>query len=275
MANIDQKTVKGFGQEWACYTQTAIIDKELQELFERYFSVFPWDKLSEQACGFDMGCGSGRWAKYVAGRVHKLFCIDASEQALSVCRANVKNESNVEVKKGSFDGIPLEDNAMDFGYSLGVLHHIPDPLLGLKSCVKKLKRGAPFLLYIYYSLDNRPLWFKVLWRMTDLFRVVISCLPFPIKKIITTLIAATVYFPLARLSRLLEFFKLPIKNFPLMYYRHHSFYTMCTDAMDRFGTRLEKRFSADEIVDMMKKSGLDNIVVSDREPYWCAVGYKQ
>jgi 2-polyprenyl-3-methyl-5-hydroxy-6-metoxy-1,4-benzoquinol methylase len=44
---------------------------------------------------------------------------------------------------------------MDFGYSLGVLHHIPDAQKALSDCVKKLKLGAPFLVYLYYSFDNR------------------------------------------------------------------------------------------------------------------------
>jgi hypothetical protein len=45
---------------------------------------------------------------------------------------------------------------MDFGYSLGVLHHLPDPRAGLAACVTKLKPGAPMLVYIYYAFDNRP-----------------------------------------------------------------------------------------------------------------------
>ena len=46
--------------------------------------------------------------------------------------------------------MPIKDNSMDFGFSLGVLHHLPDPFEGIKSCVTKLKPGAPFLVYLYY-----------------------------------------------------------------------------------------------------------------------------
>ncbi|MCY7329778.1 MAG: class I SAM-dependent methyltransferase, partial [Saprospiraceae bacterium] len=66
--------------------------------------------------------------------------------------------------------VSLPDGAMDFGYSLGVLHHIPDTRAALAACVRKLKPGAPFLLYLYYAFDNRPWWFKALWRLSDVVR---------------------------------------------------------------------------------------------------------
>ena len=48
---------------------------------------------------------------------------------------------------------------MDFGYSLGVLHHIPDTCAGIKACARLLKRGGPFLVYLYYAFDNRAIAF--------------------------------------------------------------------------------------------------------------------
>ena len=65
-----------------------------------------------------------------------------------------------------------------------------------------------------------------------------------------------------------------MQKLPLSYYRELSFYTMRTDAFDRFGTRLEQRFTADEIRSMMEAAGLTNVVLSTSVPYWCAVGYR-
>lgn len=58
---------------------------------------------------------------------------------------------NVSFHQASVDSIPLRKDSQDFGYSLSALHHVPEPELVLRSCVQKLKPGAPFLLYIYYS----------------------------------------------------------------------------------------------------------------------------
>ncbi len=88
--NIDLKTVEGFGDEWRRFDQKPIGDEELNRLFQEYFRIFPWDELGTDAIGFDLGCGSGRWARLVAPRVGRLHCIDASEAALSVARSNLR-----------------------------------------------------------------------------------------------------------------------------------------------------------------------------------------
>ena len=49
---------------------------------------------------------------------------------------------------------------------------------------------------------------------------------------------------------------------------------MQTDALDRFGTQLEKRYSKKDIEEMLIKAGLEKIVFRDSAPFWCALGYK-
>jgi len=73
MRNIDKQTVDGFGEEWSEFTQDKLTDEQTQDMFDKYFSLFNWDNLPSDARGFDMGCGSGRWARLVAPRVGKLF----------------------------------------------------------------------------------------------------------------------------------------------------------------------------------------------------------
>ena len=273
-ANIDSKTVEAFGQEWSRFDQTGATEAELQKVFEQYFSIFPWESLPRDAVGFDLGCGSGRWANFVAGRVGELNCVDASEEALAVAKSKLSHYPNVECILASVDSLPLEDASMDFGYSLGVLHHIPDTAAGIKSCVQKLKSGAPFLIYLYYAFDNRPAWFRLVWRVSELFRRLVSGLPFRIKRLVTDLIALTIYFPLAKIALFAEKGGLRVEALPLSTYRKHSFYTMRTDALDRFGTRLEQRFTREQIKGMMESAGLENVIFSSETPYWCAVGVR-
>ena len=106
-------------------------------------------------------------------------------------------------------------------------------------------------------------------------RLIISKLPFLYKKIITLLIALLIYLPFARFSKLLNIFSIKNKFIPLYYYQDKSFYVMKNDALDRFGTRLEKRYTKNEIKEMMTRANLINITFSDKEPFWVAVGYKK
>ena len=270
--NIDWRTVDGFGQEWQSFDQTDLSEQEWSALFERYFGIFPWNQLPDAAEGFDLGCGSGRWAAGVIDRVGKLNCVDPSAKALSVCKSRFVEKTNARFFCASVDAIPLADASQDFGYSLGVLHHIPDTRAALTDCVRKLKPGAPFLVYLYYAFDNRPSWFRAVWHVSDLFRRAICRLPFSLRKAVTTLIAAIVYWPLARLALMLEKLDLNVAGLPLAPYRENSFYTMRTDALDRLGTRLEQRFTRTEISAMMEAAGLENVRFSDDVPYWVAVG---
>lgn len=275
MANIEHKTVDGFGDEWSRFDQSVLGEEELDEIFSQYFKIFPWNSLREKSVGFDLGCGSGRWAKKVADRVGTLHCIDASEAALNIAKRNLYNKENCVFHLASVDSIPLKDETMDFGYSLGVLHHVPDTSAGIKECVEKLKPGAPFLIYLYYALDNRPPWFRKLWQLSDVFRKFISRCPHFLRYLLSQVMAFIIYYPFSRSALLLDKLGFNVDSFPLSYYKDKSFYTIRTDALDRFGTRLEHRFSAEDIRRMMEDAGLEHIVFSDTPPYWCAVGYKK
>jgi SAM-dependent methyltransferase len=271
--NIDQKTVGGFGDEWERFDQSDLHEQEQQTLFDRYFNIFPWSLLPKDAEGFDLGCGSGRWAKLVAPKVGRLHCIDPSV-AIDVARRNLAQFENCVFHCAGVDAIPLVDASMDFGYSLGVLHHVPDTQAGIDACVKKLKPDAPLLLYLYYSFDNRPSWFRLVWRLSDYLRSVISGMPLGFRYFFSQILALLVYLPLARLALIAEKTGINVNNFPLSPYRHLSLYTMRTDALDRFGTRLEQRYSSEQVKGMMEKSGLERIEFSNSEPFWCAVGYR-
>lgn len=272
--NIDTRVVEGFGREWAAYDQTALPPAEHQRLFDAYFSVFPFAALPSNSEGFDLGCGSGRWAAKFVERVGTLHCIDPASEAIEVARRRLGDDPRIRFHVASVDAIPLADNSQDFGYSLGVLHHIPDTEAAMRSCVAKLKPGAPFLTYLYYRFDNKPGWFRAIWKSTEASRYVISRLPFGLRKMVTSGIAGLVYWPLTRIALAAERSGRDVSAFPLSPYRHTSFYTMRTDALDRFGTRLEQRFTRVEIEAMMRNCGLTDIVFRDDTPFWCACGTK-
>jgi SAM-dependent methyltransferase len=273
-SNIDKKTVESFGDEWGRFDQTGMSEHEAKKVFNGYFSIFPWDLVTDSSIGFDMGCGSGRWAKWVAPRVGRLHCIDPSV-AIDVAKENLKDHENIVYHSAAVDTVDLMEGSQDFGYSLGVLHHIPDTAQAIESCAKLLKPGAPLLLYLYYAFDNRSFAFKLLWKLSNFIRNLIHPLPASLKHLLTDIIAIFIYWPLASVSRLISKIGLSSKNIPLSFYQNHSLYTMRTDARDRFGTPLEQRFTKRQIQEMMEDAGFLNISFSNDEPYWCVVGYKE
>jgi ubiquinone/menaquinone biosynthesis C-methylase UbiE len=273
--NYDSNVIDDFGEEWSAYDQSTVDADELEKQFLDYFKLFSWDESISNGTGADFGCGTGRWAKFVSDKVGSLICIDASEKALDVAKRNLADKKNCQIMLAKVDDLPIPDSSLDFAYSLGVLHHIPDTAEAIKKCTSKIKSGAPFLIYLYYAFDNRPKWFALIWKCSDIFRRVISKMPFNLKYPLSNIIAAFVYYPLARMTLLIEKLGIDVNNVPLTEYRSKSFYTMRTDALDRFGTRLENRFTQKQIKKMMEDAGLIDIKFSDIAPYWCALGTKQ
>jgi len=274
-ANIDASVVRDFGSEWSRFDQGDLSVTDQTEMFKGYFHIFPWDSLPADSIGVDVGCGSGRWASLVAPRVGHLHLVDPSGDALAIARKNLRNVVNVSFHRVSVDGLPFEEGSFDFAYSLGVLHHVPDTLEAMQSIARVLKPGAPFLIYLYYAFDQRPWWFRAIWKISDMLRKFISRMPVWLKNFVCEIIALFIYFPLARTALLLERFGVLPNAWPLSYYRDREYYVMRTDALDRFGTRLEKRFTRQEIKAMMQLAGFVDICFSDKEPFWCAVGTKK
>jgi SAM-dependent methyltransferase len=275
--DIDRDVVAGFGHEWSTFRQSEsdISPADREAIFQSYFHIFPWNKLPADPVGIDVGCGSGRWSVMVAPKIGHLHLLDASADALAVARHNLANAANVSFHLASVGNIPLDDNSLDFAFSLGVLHHVPDTAAAIRSIASKLRIGAPFLIYLYYALDNRPWWYRAIWRLSNILRVIISALPPTIRLIISQIIALAVYWPMARLAALVERAGLSPAAIPLESYRHRRFYVMRTDAYDRFCTSLEQRFTRLQIEQMLTGAGFDDINFSEKVPYWCAVGTKR
>ena len=113
-----------------------------------------------------------------------------------------------------------------------------------------------------------------MWRVSDLVRRAISALPFAIRSPLCDVIAVIVYWPITRILKGLERLSVNVDHMPLSAYRNRSLYSMRTDALDRFGMQVEKRFTREQIRSMMEAAGLERISFSET-PHWCAVGYRQ
>ncbi len=275
-SNVSDEVIEGFGLEWEKFDQGKLRIEELKKVWEDYFRLFPWDKLPpDGGIGADIGCGSGRWARFVAPKVHHLHIIDPSKRALTVAVNNLKDCSNISSYLSDVENMPLDDSSLDFAYSLGVIHHIPGPGLAIRTISKKLKPGAPFLVYLYYSFDNKPNWFRTLWRWTDYSRRIISKLPFRKRYWASQFIALSVYWPFARVGFLLDKLGILPASWPLSYYKDKPLYIMRNDSLDRFGTVLEQRFSRQEVRSLLEDNGFIDITISDEPPYWCACGIKK
>lgn len=275
MKNLENKVIKDFGHEWKYFDHKKRDHKIQKESFNQYFSNFPFKLLKKNSVGFDAGCGTGRWAKFILEKDLKLNCIEPSE-AIYIAKKNLKNFQKVNFINKTIKNCNLKPNSHHFGYCLGVLHHTNDVKKNLLKCNQILKKDAPFLLYLYYNFENKTKIFKFIWWISNLARIIISKTPFVFKKIICFIIAILIYFPLAKLNLFLNKLVPARKiDLPLNYYKNKDFYIMYNDALDRFGTKIEKRFSKEEIRTLLIETGFKNIKFNNSMPYWTVLSYKK
>jgi ubiquinone/menaquinone biosynthesis C-methylase UbiE len=272
--NIDKKTVESFGEEWTKFDSFST--EEIKNAGDQYFDIVSAGILNKDTTVLDLGCGTGRWSKYIADKAGFIEAVDPSA-AVFAAQSFTANMANIRVTQASSDTLPFADESFDMMMSLGVLHHIPDTELALKSGVKKVKKGGYVLLYLYYALDNRSALFKLVFYASAVVRYIVSSLPPFAKKIVCDFIAVFIYMPFVALGKIIKA-TIPgdfYRRVPLSYYMDKSFNIIRNDALDRFGTPLEQRFSKKQIDQMMRNSGLADIVFSDHMPYWHVVGRKQ
>ncbi|MGH3118873.1 MAG: methyltransferase domain-containing protein [Gaiellales bacterium] len=264
--------IAGFDDEWQRFGVVGTSDQS--DLFSRYFDLLPPERFAASETVLDAGCGAGRWAFEVSRRGPRVIAVDLG-RSIEVARGNTPSD-RVSCIQADITTLPLASGSVDWAYSLGVLHHTNEPTLGLEKIIGVVRAGGPVLLYLYYALDQRGPLFRSLFQAVDLTRRVVSQQPRSVARAVATAIAGTVYWPLARSAALLERAGLGeiASKLPLSFYRHLSFATMRNDSLDRFGTRLERRFSREEMVTLMERAGLREIVISARPPLWHGIGLK-
>ncbi|MFH1353623.1 MAG: class I SAM-dependent methyltransferase [bacterium] len=249
-----------FGREWEQYSG---IMNEHKEEFQQYFDIVDIDSLrGRRVC--DLGCGMGRFSYFLKDVCRELILVDFSD-SIFVARKNLSGADNCLFFMCDLRNIPFAENFADFLFCLGVLHHLPSP--ALKEARKLGKFSRRILIYLYYALDNRPVYFRFILAVVTALRLRMSKIKNPVfRKIMPLAGAYCIYFPLVLLGEFLKPFGLA--SFVPLYdsYRGKGLKRIEQDVYDRFFTPIEQRFSKKEILQM--NDTFEKITISDKVPYW-------
>ena len=270
--NLDQQVIDSFGHEWAAFDYTeSETDDALDSQFLAYCTPIDLTQFnSKSSVAADFGAGSGRWASRLLPHFSLVYALEPSDGANKVLKNKFSKESRMTILQETVGANSIPARSLDLAMSLGVLHHIPDTGLSIRDVASKIKSGGSFLCYLYYKLENKPVFYRGLFWASNSLRWVISRLPYAMRRLVAKIIARAVYLPLARTSKLLGNKGKDVSNFPLHHYANMPFIMLQNDALDRFGTRLEQRFSKKEITEMLGNAGFDlsTLKFSDVEPFW-------
>ena len=94
----------------------------------------------------DLGCGTGQLTDLVAPYVRKVIGVDASADMLAEARRRLHHVPGVDLRPGSLEALPIDDEQVDVAVMALVLHHVPDPARALAECARVLKSGGRALV---------------------------------------------------------------------------------------------------------------------------------
>ena len=185
-------TADAFGYEWTHYSTLTDADKE--EFLDWIMPLTP-DAFVDRVV-LDAGCGKGRHI-VLAAQFHarEVVGIDLSG-AVEAAYQNTCHLPNVHVVQADIFNLPFA-NPFDLAYSIGVLHHLPEPKEGFLALLKHVKPGGRLSIWVYGKEGNR--WIE---QIVDPVRIhLTSRLPKFVTRCLSFLLALPLYVALKLIYR--------------------------------------------------------------------------
>jgi ArsR family transcriptional regulator len=122
-------------------------DKVRAELYGTSADVTPLAALLDPAWIVgDLGCGTGLTTAALAPFVAHVIAVDESSAMLGAARKRLDTHSNVELRSGSLESLPIDAASLDVAVLSLVLHFVVDPQAVLAEVARVLRPGGRVLI---------------------------------------------------------------------------------------------------------------------------------
>jgi SAM-dependent methyltransferase len=143
-------TVERFGYEWSRFAE---IRPEYEAQFRGWIAPVPVESFAGRMV-LDAGCGKGRHLRLVAAfGACEVVGIDLGS-AVDVAARNTADLPNVHIVQGDLARPPFRRSLFDIVYSIGVLHHLPEPSSGFRSLAPLLVPDGTLIAWVYAREGN-------------------------------------------------------------------------------------------------------------------------
>ena len=247
-----------FGYEWHNYA-------EMRPEYEEQFKLWTPHMRPEDWCGVsfvDAGCGMGRnsyWAMLYGAEGG--MAIDVDSRSLAAARRTLESYPGVRVREMSvYDLEP--SSSYDVAFSIGVIHHLKEPLAALRAMVSAVKPAGKVLIWVYGRENNR--W--IVFALTPLRKLLFSRMP-------VGLVHHLSLYPTVLLWVFLRLHGGGIDYFRLL--RRFSFRHIRSIVFDQMLPRIAHYWCRSEVEQLMRDAGLVDIRLSwVNEMSWAACGIR-
>jgi SAM-dependent methyltransferase len=142
-------TAANFGWQWQHFTQE---DQRYAEQLLGWLAPVTAEFFRDKVV-LEGGCGKGRHTQLAARwGARDVIGIDLSV-AVEIAFAATRSLPNAHIIQADIYHLPLA-RKFDYAFSIGVLHHLPDPRGGFISLASKVKPGGEVSAWIYGAENN-------------------------------------------------------------------------------------------------------------------------
>lgn len=226
-------TAASFGWSWTYFKH---VDEKYAAQFLGWIAPVTREFFRNKTV-IEGGCGKGRHTKLAAqwGALD-VIGVDLSE-AVETAFAATRSLPNAHIVQADIYNLPVR-RAFDYGFSIGVLHHLPDPRAGFRSVAAKVKAGGHLSAWVYGAENNG-------W---------ITRLISPLRERLTSRIDRTVLLHVSKVPTALMYLATKLVYRPLnqgqrrQKLARHLFYNDYLAAISEFGWREQHSIVFDHLV---------------------------
>jgi ubiquinone/menaquinone biosynthesis C-methylase UbiE/uncharacterized protein YbaR (Trm112 family) len=268
-----------FGPQWKTFAKSQLDTDTYNESEIRFESELGWTASDlEGKTIIEMGSGAGRFIDIASRRNARLAIGVDITDAVEASQDNLGDRDNVFFIQADVFDLPLKQSYFDFAYSIGVLHHTPDPNDAFNEMVKVVKENGKVGVSLYeMSLYPRPnrhtfkvvtvelLWSLNMWRC-ECFRFFTTKIPDKLMLLYCKTVIPVLHYlnkvPVLRFVRYLV---------PSTCYRHLPVVCSMVDTMDTYSTKIVHSYRGKDVFQWFLRLGLKNIMLLNSRAGWVSV----
>ncbi len=255
-------TVQDFGAQWTRFSDNSGYYGSL-ELFEDICGPLLDVRRLKGRQVVDIGSGSGRIVNMLldAGAAHAV-AVEPSA-AMTVLMENTRARAH-QIRYVQADGSRIPNVGADYVFSIGVLHHIPDPVPTVRRAIEILKPGGQFLFWVYGREGNglylalATLLRKITPRLPDFVLVALS-------RVLNLLLDVYIFA--------CRFLPLPLRTYVTGHLARLSRRKRFLTIFDQLNPAYAKYYTRQEALELMRGAGFRNVRLHHRHGYsWTVIG---
>lgn len=184
LREVEARTAQAFGYEWTRYSELA--ERYRQQFLDWIRPVTP--EFFRNRLVLEGGCGKGRHTALAAEfGARGVVALDVSE-AVDAAFANTRHLENAHIVQADINQPPVK-RVFDYAFSVGVLHHLPDPQRGFRALVSRVRPGGSISAWVYGREGNG--W--IVHIVTPLRERLFSKLPHPLLDLLSAAFTVPLY----------------------------------------------------------------------------------